>query len=68
MEMSNRSEETLNTRIRHECDDDDGVNESTNLILSQKVCVPHYETKMFRKFFRSLHTLLGSALYFMSSI
>ena len=28
MERSKRSEETLNTRMKHECDD--GVNEGTN--------------------------------------
>ena len=37
MERSKRSEETLNTRMKHEYDD--GVNEDTDSNLSNVVCV-----------------------------
>ena len=97
MERSKRSEETLNTRMKHEYDD--GVNKTqTADDLSQAVCV-HLSRKtvhklttkkrdhenegssmhedsciginyahMFPKCFKSFHSLLGFALYFVSSI
>ena len=101
MEKSKRSEETLNTRMKH--GDDDGVNEDSNLSrleldsvrasikedsqrtttltgnkkrdyenegssMHEDSCVGINYAHMFPKCLRSLHTLLGFALYFVSSI